>query len=109
VFAAGAAHESAGEQLLLKLGIDKSLARFARTHAAWQTDNDLMMEDLFVSLADNSWKGKRLAELESLIAERIADKTGKEVWNIFMILDDVLQKLAEKADERLAWQAQFPI
>lgn len=104
----GNAHESAGEQLLLKLGFRKHLARFARTHAAWENGKSLTLEDLFVSLADNCWKGKRISELESLIAERIAFETGKEVWDVFILLDDILQKLAENADERLAWQSTFP-
>jgi hypothetical protein len=104
---AGNAHESAGEQLLLKLGVEKRLARFARTHATWKGDKDLTVEDLFVSLADNCWKGKRIYELETLVAERIASETNQEVWDVFILLDDILQKLAEGADERLSWQAQF--
>ena len=105
---AGNAHEADGERLLVKLGVDANSARFARTHAAWQTDPNLTLEDLFVSLADTAWKGKRIPELETLVAERIAAETGKEVWDVFILLDDVLQKLTEGADERLAWQAQFP-
>jgi len=105
---AGNAHESAGEQLLLKLGFRKRLARFARTHAAWKNDESLTLEDLFVSLADNCWKGKRISELESLIAKRIAQESGKEVWEVFILLDDILQKLAENADDRLSWQSTFP-
>ena len=105
---AGNAHEADGEQLLLKLGVDARLARFARTHAAWRTDATLTLEDLFVSLADTCWKGKRDSELETLLAERIASETDKEVWDVFILLDDVLQKLTEGADERLSWQAQFP-
>lgn len=106
---AGNAHEADGERLLIRLGIDAKLARFARTHAAWQCDESLTLEDLLVSLADTCWKGKRVSELETLVAERIAAETGKEVWDVFILLDDVLQKLTENADERLAWQAQFPV
>ena len=105
---AGNAHEADGERLLLKLGVNAQLARFARTHAAWRNNVALTLEDLFVSLADTCWKGKRISELETLVAERIASETGKEVWDVFILLDDVLQKLTEGADERLAWQAQFP-
>lgn len=104
----GNAHESDGERLLLRLGVDASLARFARTHADWQNNTNLTLEDLFVSLADTCWKGKRISELENLVVERVASETGKEVWDIFILLDDMLQKLAEGADERLAWQTQFP-
>ncbi len=105
---AGNAHEAAGETLLLKLGIDSKLARFARTHATWRSETALTLEDLFVSLADTSWKGKRISELETLIAERIAYITAKEVWDVFILLDNILQKLTESADKRLAWQALFP-
>jgi hypothetical protein len=107
--APGSEHESAGERLLIQLGIDKSLARFTRTHAAWQNDDSLTLEDLLVSLADNCWKGKRLSELENLISERIANQLNEEVWNVYMALDDLLQKISAKADERLMWQAQFNI
>ncbi len=105
---AGNTHELAGERLLLKMGFDERLARFARTHAAWPNDDALSLEDLLVSLADNCWKGKRIAKLETLIAERITAATGKEVWSVYILLDDILQKLAETADDRLEWQAQFP-
>ena len=103
----GSEHESDGEQLLLKLGINANLARFARTHAAWQSAEFLTIEDLFVSLADNCWKGKRILELETLIAEHVASEINEEVWNVFILLDDILQKLTEDADERLMWQSQF--
>ena len=106
---AGNAHESAGEELLLKLGVEKHLARFARTHAAWRNNNELTLEDLFVSLADNCWKGKRVSELETLVAELIAVETKQEVWDVFILLDDILQNLAENADERLSWQSQFAV
>lgn len=106
---AGSEHESDGVRLLVELGINEKLARFARTHAAWRTDDSLQLEDLFVALADNCWKGKRPAELENLIAQRIADRVGKEVWDVYMTLDEELQKIAEKADDRLMWQAQFTV
>jgi hypothetical protein len=54
---AGSEHETVGERLLLELSIDKSLARFARSHAAWRNDDSLELEDLFVALADHCWKG----------------------------------------------------
>ena len=105
---AGNNHELAGEQLLLNLGIDAELARFARTHANWQDDENLIFEDLLVTLADKCWKGKRVEKLESLIAEYIASRTKRETWDVFMLLDDILQKITKDADERLAWQAKFP-
>lgn len=104
----GNAHEAAGEELLINLGVEKRLARFARTHSDWKTNENLTLEDLFVSLADNCWKGKRISALETLIAEKIAAETKQEVWDVFILLDDILENLAKNADERLSWQAQFP-
>ena len=105
----GKAHEVAGEQLLIMLGVAPHLARFARTHAAWRVDSSLMLEDLFVALADTCWKGARVSELEDLTAERIAILAKQEGWEIFFKLDNLLETLAADADQRLAWQVQFPV
>lgn len=105
----GNAHELAGEKLLLEKGIEEKFARFARTHAIWNKDESLPLEDLIVSLADNCWKGKRISELENLISEKIALETNQEVWEVFINLDDILQKLTENADERLTWQSNFSV
>jgi hypothetical protein len=107
--APGSGHEFAGERLLLEHGVEARLARFARTHAAWQKDASLTIEDLLVTLADTAWKGKRVADLETLISDRIAAATEKEVWDVYILIDDALQKLTAGADERLAWQAKFPV
>lgn len=105
----GNKHESAGEQLLQELGLPHSLARFARTHAAWRSDTSLALEDLFVSLADTCWKGKREPELDGIVAERIAARLQRPEWEVYLILDEILQQLADHADERLAWQAPFSL
>lgn len=105
----GNIHESAGKKLLLENGIDKKLARFAETHKTWNKDKSLTLEDLLVSLADNCWKGKRVSELESLIAEKIASETNLEVWKVFINIDDILQDITGNADERLNWQAKFTV
>ena len=100
----GSAHEPEGHELLLRLGIDDSLARFAGTHGSWHRPG-LGLDDLLVSLADKVWKGKRVAELEQLVVDRIAAATGREPWQAFMDLDDILGRLAAGADDRLAFQA----
>lgn len=105
----GNEHEAAGERLLKELGLPETLARFARTHAAWRTDASLALEDLFVALADTCWKGKRLPELDETVARRIAVLTGRDEWDVYLALDDILQQLTANADERLAWQAKFPV
>lgn len=105
---AGNKHELAGEKLLLNHGIKPELARFARTHADWQSEES-KFEDLLVALADKCWKGKRVEKLENSIAEIIAAKTEQETWEVFMLLDDILNEIAKDADERLAYQAEFPV
>jgi len=72
----------------------------------------ITLEDLLVALADNCWKGKRVPDLETEVVNAISRATGKDkdkdAWLVFSILDDILQELAADADQRLAWQAQFP-
>lgn len=104
---AGSEHEAEGERLLRRLGVAEPLARFARTHAAWRDDESLALEDLFVTLADTCWKGKRVPELDEMVARRIAAQTGRAEWDVYLVLDEILQKLSADADQRLAWQATF--
>jgi hypothetical protein len=101
-------HEKDGPSLLERLGIPPERARFARTHATWNHEAELTCEDLLVALADTSWKGQRDEELEKLLASRIASLQGIEKWEAFMALDEMLERVAGAADERLAWQRQFP-
>ncbi|WP_278262246.1 HD domain-containing protein [Nocardia sp. AG03] len=104
----GSAHEVDGHRLLLDHGVRESAARFARTHAAW-TEPDIGMDDLLVSLADKIWKGKRVPELEQLIVQRVAAVSGQEPWQVFMTLDNELDRLAADADQRVAYQATYSI
>jgi HD domain len=104
LFGPGSAHEQAGYQILLHHGIEEGLARFARTHGSWQS-SELGIEDLMVSVADKIWKGKRVTDLEQKVVDWIVDSTGREPWQAFMELDDILDRLAADADQRLAFQA----
>ncbi len=99
----GSAHEAAGYALLLSHGVPEGLARFARTHGSWSAP-DVTVEDLFVSLADKVWKGKRVPDLESRVAGLLAG----EPWEAFMVLDDELSRVASEADARLAFQGSYP-
>lgn len=99
----GNRHEEDGPRLLEQHGIDPRLARFARTHGAWSQD-ELPLEDLLVALADCVWKGQRLEPLEEKVVGRIAERTGKEPWEVFEKLDSLLEQVASRGDERLAWQ-----
>ncbi|WP_405736388.1 HD domain-containing protein [Streptomyces sp. NBC_01537] len=104
----GAAHEEAGQALLLGHGISPELARFAATHASWM-DERVGLDDLLVSLADKIWKNKRVPDLEDLVVARLAEATGRAAWEEFIALDGVLAGIGDAADERLAFQASFPI
>jgi putative nucleotidyltransferase with HDIG domain len=106
--APGSAHEEAGYELLLQYGVDPELARFARTHAAWDLPGTAI-EDLLVSLADKIWKGERVAGLEQKVVDHIARATGQEPWQAYLDLDDILDRLAADADRRLAFQAGHPV
>ncbi|MFE2021449.1 phosphohydrolase [Streptomyces sp. NPDC059499] len=104
----GSAHEEAGQALLIGHGISPELARFAATHAAW-VDARGGLDDLLVSLADKIWKNKRVPDLEDLVVARLARATGRAVWEEFLALDGILARIGDAADERLAFQASFPI
>ena len=81
------------------------LARFTRTHGVWSSEA-LALEDLLVALADAIWKGQRLEELESQVVAQIAKYTETAPWETFSKLDDVLDPIASRGDERLAWQGR---
>jgi hypothetical protein len=104
----GCAHEPAGHQLLLRHGVAEHLARFALTHAQWNRD-EATTEELLVSLADKIWKGKRAADLEQRIVQRLTTANGGQLWETFLSLDDVLTGITEDAEARLAFQASCPV
>ncbi|MGW1884935.1 HD domain-containing protein [Streptomyces sp. NPDC001970] len=104
----GALHEEAGRQLLLDHGFAPHLARFAGTHASW-TAPDATLEDLLVSTADKIWKNKRVPDLEDLVIARLAESTGRARWEEYLALDELLGAIGEGADQRLAFQASFPV
>ncbi|GJF27509.1 phosphohydrolase [Kitasatospora sp. NE20-6] len=106
--APGSLHEEAGRALLLARGVHPDRARYAGTHASW-TLPGISTEELLVSLADKIWKGRRQADLEDLVAGRLAEARRQPLWEAFLALDDVLGPLAEEAGPRLAHQASFPV
>ncbi|MEU4064188.1 HD domain-containing protein [Streptomyces wedmorensis] len=104
----GAEHEEVGRTLLLGRGVSPELARFAATHASWR-ESGVGLEDLLVSLADKIWKNKRVPDLEDLIVARLVEAGGGAAWEEFSALDEVLSRIGDGADERLAFQGSFPI
>ena len=99
----GNLHEQDGLALLQQLGVSQERSRFARTHGTWMHEAELTLDDLLVALADHVWKGSRSESLESKIAEGIADELGLEPWEAFLGLDEILTKIANRSEERLAW------
>jgi hypothetical protein len=104
----GSAHEDAGRDLLLAHGIPPHLARFAATHATW-TLPDTAVEDLLVSVADKIWKNRRVPDLEDLVVRRLAEASGRTVWEEFLDFDDLLTSVGEGAEARLAFQSSYPV
>ena len=103
----GSRHEAAGRTLLIAHGVPQQLARFAGTHASW-TAPDTTIDDHVVSLADKIWKAKRVSGLEDLITAELVRTCRVERWQAFADLDDILNHVAAGADQRLAYQAQYP-
>ncbi|MEV0411550.1 HD domain-containing protein [Streptomyces sp. NPDC050448] len=104
----GSAHEAAGRDLLRAHGYTEDQARFAATHATWAAPG-VSVEELLVSTADTVWKGKRVPGLEDRLVGRIAEAAGAEPWAVFLDLDELLGRIADGADRRLAFQAAFPV
>lgn len=104
----GTRHEAAGRQLLLDCGVDPVLARFAGTHGDWHAPG-ITVEDLLVSVADKTWKAKRVEDLERLLVDQLARASGQEPWEVFLDLDDHLDGVAAGADDRLKFQNSHPV
>jgi hypothetical protein len=100
----GSEHEAAGEKLLLKAGVQPSIARCCLSHAR-HDHMDLSLEELLVALSDKLWKGKRVSPLELRIVDRIAEIKQIGRWDIFSELDDCFEQIAVKGDQRLARSA----
>jgi hypothetical protein len=104
----GKAHEQAGYLLLLSCGVEERYARFAYTHAAWDGPG-IGAEDLLVALADKVWRARRMLELEALLVVRLAAVSGRERWEVFGMLDEILDAIALEADDRMAFQSRHPV
>jgi hypothetical protein len=102
----GSQHEADGPALLQQNGVSTERSRFARTHGTWKTEPKLALEDYLVALADHCWKGCRSEALETIIAERIAESLGIETWEAYMGLDEMVAEIANRGEERLAWQCR---
>ncbi|MFD0264313.1 HD domain-containing protein [Kitasatospora indigofera] len=104
----GSLHEAAGQELLLAHGVSAERARFAATHASWDSAG-IGIEDLLVSLADKVWKNKRVTGLEDRVVAALARAGGRPGWEEFLELDEFLTRVGDRADERLAYQMRHPV
>ncbi|MFB7473323.1 HD domain-containing protein [Kitasatospora sp. NPDC056184] len=104
----GSLHERAGYELLPAHGVPERLARFAGTHGSWGAPG-ATVEDLLVSLADKAWKDSRVRDLEDRVVARLAQASGREPWEVFLALDDLLAGIGADAPRRLAVQAAHPV
>lgn len=95
----GKRHEDDGHGLLEAHGVRPELARFARTHGAWNEESPL--EDLLVAVADAVWKGERIDDLEGFVVQRVAKQTRLEEWAVFSVLDLLLTVIASLGQARL--------
>jgi hypothetical protein len=105
----GTQHEEIGPQLLRESGFPEAHARFARTHAQWDREAPVQLEDVLVAFADTIWKGKRDEALEREIAQQIAKRCQEETWEVYMKLDDIACELAKGAHARILWQGTHPL
>lgn len=96
----GHAHEEAGRTILRDAGFPDHLARVCVTHAAW-SGKEATIEDRLIALADKLWKGKRDTELEDALIGEIAERLGKERWEVFDVVDAICEDVARDAPSRL--------
>ena len=106
LFEEGHRHEQDGKRLLTSLGVPQQKAKFAATHATWSTKSSI--EELCVSLADKVWKGSRISDLEDLLIAKIFTEIQVEHWEIFSLLDSIIEDITKDSDARLSFQNNFP-
>lgn len=96
----GAAHEPAGEALLLSHGVTADVARVCVSHARWH-EMTVSLEELLVALSDKLWKGVRKSDLEEQVIDRVANALGKSRWDLFIQLDSCFERIAAGGATRL--------
>jgi len=95
----GELHGETGRDLLLQEGIEPRLAEVCVSHSAWNEAKRI--EELVIACADKLWKGKRVTDLEELLAKQVKDELQLEYWEVFSRLDTCFEEIAGGGDERL--------
>jgi len=101
LFGPGHNHEPDGERLLLSHGVTPEVARVCRSHAQWDTMAETL-EELLIALSDKLWKGVRVARLEQLVIDRVAQSLQMDRWDCFTELDALFEDVAATSNSRLA-------
>jgi HD domain len=96
----GNRHELDGESLLIDRGVDPALSRCCSSHGRWQ-QMACSLEELLVALADTLWKGKRNSQLEELVTQRLAARSDRDYWDLFIQIDDCCDRIAADGHLRL--------
>lgn len=96
----GAAHEPAGQRILVENGVSAELARVCLSHARWAT-MEVSLEELLVALADKLWKGVRNSKLEQLVIDGAAARTQRDRWELLIELDTRFEEVAASGPDRL--------
>ena len=97
----GNLHEAAGENLLLKHGVDERLARCCQSHSKYNIIS-VSFEELLIALSDKLWKGKRESDLELRIIDGAAAILRTDRWSLFETLDSCFEEIASTGDTRLS-------
>ncbi len=96
----GSEHEPDGQELLLKHGVSKKMARVCLSHARWAS-MECSIEELLIALSDKLWKGKRQEQLELKVIDSMAEKLGRDRWTIFQEMDVSFEQIAANGHDRL--------
>lgn len=105
----GNQHEEVGPGFLQQQGFPEKYIRFARTHARWNQESAILLEDVLVAFADTIWRGERNELLEKELVKQIAQRCHEASWSVYMKLDDIATEIAKDAPERLLWQGNYSV
>lgn len=96
----GSQHELAGKLLLLSKDMPAEVAEMCVAHARWSHESTI--EQLIVALADHLWRGRRTADLESLLIQKAAVQLRVQPWEVCLQIEPILDSIASDATGRLA-------
>jgi len=93
--------EVVGERLLRALGVSVRLPSVCRALGAW-AEETATFEDKLIALANHVWKAGRYEALEALIVKEVALRLRLPYWELFIQLDEAVEKITRSGKSRLA-------